>query len=89
MLSLGIEKNELLDSAGQLQSVLGRMELFQAESKAKVIVDYAHTPDALEKALLALKRHCNGKLWVIFGCGGDRDKGKRPMMAATGRIARR
>ena len=84
LLSLGIEKNELLDSAGQLQSVLGRMELFQAESKAKVIVDYAHTPDALEKALLALKRHCNGKLWVIFGCGGDRDKGKRPMMAAIG-----
>jgi UDP-N-acetylmuramoyl-L-alanyl-D-glutamate--2,6-diaminopimelate ligase len=59
------------------------MELFQAPQKAKVVVDYAHTPDALEKALAALRVHCSGNLWAIFGCGGDRDKGKRPMMAET------
>lgn len=81
LLSLGFDKQELLASAKNLQPVIGRMELFQATDKAKIVVDYAHTPDALEKALMALTVHCSGKLWVIFGCGGDRDTGKRPMMA--------
>ncbi len=57
------------------------MEVFQKPDKAMMVVDYAHTPDALEKALQALRVHCRGKLWCIFGCGGDRDNGKRPMMA--------
>ncbi|MGY5705148.1 UDP-N-acetylmuramoyl-L-alanyl-D-glutamate--2,6-diaminopimelate ligase [Vibrio antiquarius] len=81
LLSLGKDKQALLETAGQLQPVLGRMELFQTEDRAKVVVDYAHTPDALEKALQALRVHCEGQLWAIFGCGGDRDAGKRPMMA--------
>ena len=83
LLALGIDKQQLVDSAPKLQPVIGRMELFQAPQKAKVVVDYAHTPDALEKALAALRVHCSGNLWAIFGCGGDRDKGKRPMMAET------
>jgi UDP-N-acetylmuramoyl-L-alanyl-D-glutamate--2,6-diaminopimelate ligase len=48
------------------------------------VIDYAHTPDALAKALKALRVHCQGDLWCVFGCGGDRDKGKR---AEMGRIA--
>ncbi|MCZ4370805.1 UDP-N-acetylmuramoyl-L-alanyl-D-glutamate--2,6-diaminopimelate ligase [Vibrio diazotrophicus] len=82
MLSLGFAKEELIKTAPKLKPVLGRMELFQVPNKAKIVVDYAHTPDALEKALLALRVHCSGKLWAIVGCGGDRDKGKRPMMAS-------
>ncbi|MFB9217634.1 UDP-N-acetylmuramoyl-L-alanyl-D-glutamate--2,6-diaminopimelate ligase [Vibrio sinaloensis] len=84
LLTLGIDKQRLVETASQLTPVIGRMELFQTPSKAKVVVDYAHTPDALEKALLALRVHCKGKLWAIFGCGGDRDVGKRPMMAEIG-----
>lgn len=72
---------DLLEKAPLLQAVIGRMEVFQATDKAMMVVDYAHTPDALEKALQALRVHCEGRLWCIFGCGGDRDNGKRPMMA--------
>ncbi|WP_076586330.1 UDP-N-acetylmuramoyl-L-alanyl-D-glutamate--2,6-diaminopimelate ligase [Vibrio ostreicida] len=82
LLALGMSKQALIDTSAQLKPVLGRMELFTAKGKAQIVVDYAHTPDALEKALLALKVHCRGKLWVIFGCGGERDVGKRPMMAS-------
>jgi UDP-N-acetylmuramoyl-L-alanyl-D-glutamate--2,6-diaminopimelate ligase len=81
LLTLGFEPQALQRVAVQLQPVIGRMELFKAKGKPKIVVDYAHTPDALEKALQALRVHCTGKLWVIFGCGGDRDTGKRPMMA--------
>ena len=72
---------EIVKHLSQLHSVVGRMELFQAKNKPQVIVDYAHTPDALEKVLLSLREHQPKKLWCIFGCGGDRDQGKRPLMA--------
>ncbi|MGF1685856.1 UDP-N-acetylmuramoyl-L-alanyl-D-glutamate--2,6-diaminopimelate ligase [Photobacterium japonica] len=81
LLATGRPLAPLLASAPQLTAVTGRMEVFQAPDKPMVVVDYAHTPDALEKALQALRVHCDGQLWCIFGCGGDRDTGKRPMMA--------
>ncbi|EOC1428794.1 UDP-N-acetylmuramoyl-L-alanyl-D-glutamate--2,6-diaminopimelate ligase [Cronobacter dublinensis] len=82
LLALGYPLAALLASAPRLQPVNGRMEVFSAPGKPTVVVDYAHTPDALEKALQAARLHCAGKLWCVFGCGGDRDKGKRPLMGA-------
>ncbi|OVZ96132.1 UDP-N-acetylmuramoyl-L-alanyl-D-glutamate--2,6-diaminopimelate ligase [Yersinia frederiksenii] len=80
LLSLGYPLAQLLAAAPHLQPVCGRMEVFNAPGKPTVVVDYAHTPDALEKALAAARLHCKGQLWCVFGCGGDRDKGKRPLM---------
>ena len=80
LLSLGYPLAQLLATAPNLQPVCGRMEVFNAPGKPTVVVDYAHTPDALEKALAAARLHCKGQLWCVFGCGGDRDKGKRPLM---------
>ncbi|MGE9550970.1 UDP-N-acetylmuramoyl-L-alanyl-D-glutamate--2,6-diaminopimelate ligase [Erwinia amylovora] len=82
LLALGYPLASLIATGNQLQPVTGRMEVFTAPGKPTVVVDYAHTPDALEKALLAARLHCKGQLWCVFGCGGDRDKGKRPLMGA-------
>jgi len=64
-----------------LTPITGRMEAFASAGKPTAVVDYAHTPDALASALDACRLHCQGKLWLVFGCGGDRDVGKRPLMA--------
>ncbi|QIW15577.1 UDP-N-acetylmuramoyl-L-alanyl-D-glutamate--2,6-diaminopimelate ligase [Pasteurellaceae bacterium RH1A] len=81
LLALGVDLQKLVETAPLLSGVCGRMECITADDKPMVIVDYAHTPDALEKALEAARLHCEGELWCIFGCGGDRDRGKRPLMA--------
>ncbi|MEQ3697596.1 MAG: UDP-N-acetylmuramoyl-L-alanyl-D-glutamate--2,6-diaminopimelate ligase [Pseudomonadales bacterium] len=73
---------KIAEALAVLKPVSGRME--QAGSAGlSVIVDYAHTPDALTQILASLKHHTNGKLWCVFGCGGDRDSGKRSEMAAA------
>ncbi|WP_425286312.1 UDP-N-acetylmuramoyl-L-alanyl-D-glutamate--2,6-diaminopimelate ligase [Candidatus Fukatsuia endosymbiont of Tuberolachnus salignus] len=82
LLALDYPLARLIATGSQLQPVCGRMEIFNALGKPKVIVDYAHTPDALEKALMAARLHCQGQLWCVFGCGGGRDKGKRPLMGS-------
>lgn len=83
LLMMGYPLDSLLASTSSLSPVCGRMEVFSAPNKPTVVVDYAHTPDALEKALAAARLHCKGQLWCVFGCGGDRDKGKRPLMGAA------
>jgi UDP-N-acetylmuramoyl-L-alanyl-D-glutamate--2,6-diaminopimelate ligase len=79
----GIAESEL-QLVERVRAVPGRMERYYAPGLVPFVVDYAHTPDALESALLTLRESCKGKLWLVFGCGGDRDVGKRLEM---GRIA--
>ncbi len=81
--SLGIPLAEALASLAQLKPVAGRMQIVGGGRKPWVVIDYSHTPDSLEKALQALRRHCQGKLYCLIGCGGDRDQGKRPLMGAV------
>jgi UDP-N-acetylmuramoyl-L-alanyl-D-glutamate--2,6-diaminopimelate ligase len=82
----GLSLEEIAARLEHLRTVPGRMEAFHAAGKALAVVDYAHTPDALEKALTALRPHVDGLLYCVFGCGGDRDAGKRPLM---GEVAER
>jgi len=81
LLGLDYALDEILQVLPKLEGPAGRMQRLGGGSQPLVVVDYAHTPDALEKVLLALRPHAKGKLLCLFGCGGDRDRGKRPLMA--------
>jgi UDP-N-acetylmuramoyl-L-alanyl-D-glutamate--2,6-diaminopimelate ligase len=80
MLALGVSLPEATKKLAHLQSVTGRMERFGGGEQPLIFVDYAHTPDALDKVLGSVRKHCSQDLWVVFGCGGNRDTGKRPQM---------
>lgn len=77
------DKNRLIDGLSTLRGAPGRMEKIQLAGAPLAVVDYAHTPDALKVALQALKEHSKGRLICVFGCGGDRDRGKRPLMMSA------
>lgn len=81
LLALDYSLDEVCARIGKVKSVPGRMEIFKSKGDLPtVVVDYAHTPDALKKLLLMVRRHCEGAVWLVFGCGGNRDVGKRSEM---------
>jgi UDP-N-acetylmuramoyl-L-alanyl-D-glutamate--2,6-diaminopimelate ligase len=82
--------DEALDALGACTAPPGRMEGYRLPNGAFAVVDYAHTPDALAKALVAVRAHARGRVLVVFGCGGERDPGKRALMGeAAERLADR
>ena len=81
LLACGLDAAKAAACLARVEPVQGRMERFGGNGdRPLVVVDYAQTPDALEQALSALREHTRGALWCVFGCGGDRDRGKRPQM---------
>lgn len=83
LIAMGDEFEVAVNKAGAIKGVEGRMQRINVEGAVPtVLVDYAHTPDALRLALLSLREHCDGMLRLVFGCGGDRDEAKRPLMGA-------
>jgi UDP-N-acetylmuramyl-tripeptide synthetase len=85
-IATGSEADAVFEALQSLHGAPGRLERIGATRGATVFVDYAHKPDALEKAIAALRSYVQGRLILVFGCGGDRDAGKRPIM---GEIASR
>lgn len=82
LIVLGLSPDLAARSLASLKPVPGRMETTRLKNGATVIVDYAHNPHALESVLQSVASHVEGRLIVVFGCGGERDQGKRPMMAS-------
>ncbi|MCK5565780.1 MAG: UDP-N-acetylmuramoyl-L-alanyl-D-glutamate--2,6-diaminopimelate ligase [Planctomycetes bacterium] len=80
-IAAGIDLETIAKGLGALETVPGRLEPVECGQNFKVLIDYAHTDDALQNVLDTLRQICRGKLIVVFGCGGDRDKSKRPRMA--------
>ncbi len=79
-LACGMPIHQCVNVFHKVMSVDGRMDCVGTKNNAHIYVDYAHTPDALEMAIKSLRNHCEGNLWVVFGCGGNRDTQKRPLM---------
>src|SRR5690606_25932221 len=82
MRSLGHDPDSIAATLGRLQPIPGRMNRIGGGDRPLVVVDYSHKPDPLEQALQSLRDHLRGRLVCVFGCGGERDAGKRPVMAA-------
>ena len=80
LLASEVSLAEAVEVLNAVKPVAGRMQRLGGQGKPLVVVDYAHTPDALEKVLAALREQTGGKRVCVFGCGGDGDKGKRPLM---------
>lgn len=86
--SLGIDAGEIAEAVAEVATVPGRFERVEAGQPYPILVDYAHTPDALERLLRAVRELTDRRIVLVFGCGGDRDKGKRaPMGEIAGRLA--
>ena len=84
VIATGSDAPHVFRALEKLKGAKGRLDLVgRTADDAAIFVDYAHTPDALENALGALRPYVDGRLVVVFGCGGDRDKGKRPQMGAA------
>jgi UDP-N-acetylmuramoyl-L-alanyl-D-glutamate--2,6-diaminopimelate ligase len=84
LLEKGVPLARAADALAAAPTVPGRIEGFRGPGAAPlVVVDYAHTPQALAQVLHAVRAHCRATMWCVFGCGGDRDRGKRPLMAAA------
>jgi len=84
--ALNFKPSSIKAGIEKVKSIPGRLEIIPTNKSVSVVVDYSHTPDALQKALEVLKIITNKRLWVVFGCGGDRDVAKRPIM---GNIAKK
>jgi UDP-N-acetylmuramoyl-L-alanyl-D-glutamate--2,6-diaminopimelate ligase len=78
----GFSADQVVRVLSGFSGIPGRMEYFVSKGKPLLVIDYAHTPDALDKALTALRPYCAGKLYCVFGCGGERDTGKRSEMGS-------
>jgi len=80
LIALNVEAADIAKACSQLQTIPGRMQQINVTEFKQVIVDFAHTAQALKASLMAAKEQCQGRLWCVFGCGGDRDVSKRPQM---------
>ena len=83
-LEMALDQKAVQEGLRAVRNVRGRMETFDSDRGFRIVVDYAHTPEALENVLVATRDFTEKRLIVVFGCGGDRDRGKRPQM---GRVA--
>ena len=79
-LSLGVAPEVICPALESVASVPGRAEVLDTHTPYKVILDYSHSPDAMENILSAVREFARGRIIIVFGCGGDRDQAKRPIM---------